>query len=125
MAKILIMAGGTGGHIFPALPVAEILRQHGHEIFWMGTRHGLETKLLPEAALYTIDFAGVRKKGLKMLFTTPMALLRAIAQASKAFKASSQTWCSAWEDIQRCQEVLPLFYMAFPWSSTSKTVSPA
>jgi UDP-N-acetylglucosamine--N-acetylmuramyl-(pentapeptide) pyrophosphoryl-undecaprenol N-acetylglucosamine transferase len=45
------MAGGTGGHIFPALPVAEILRRNGHEIFWMGTRNGLETKLLPAAAL--------------------------------------------------------------------------
>lgn len=87
MAKILIMAGGTGGHIFPALPVAEILRRNGHEIFWMGTRNGLETKLLPEAALYTVDFTGVRKKGLKMLFTTPMALLRAIVQASKVFKS--------------------------------------
>ena len=43
----MILAGGTGGHVYPALAVARALREQGHEVFWMGTRRGLEARVVP------------------------------------------------------------------------------
>ena len=62
---LLIMAGGTGGHIMPGLAIAEAMRARGWAIRWLGTAHGMENRLVPEAgiALDTIAFAGVRGKG--------------------------------------------------------------
>ncbi len=64
-ARILIMAGGTGGHVFPALAVAEALRAEGAEVRWLGTRRGLEARLVPAAgiALETLAVSGLRGKG--------------------------------------------------------------
>lgn len=63
---LLIMAGGTGGHIMPGLAIAETMRARGWAIRWLGTAHGMENRLVPEAgiALDTIAFAGMRGKGL-------------------------------------------------------------
>ncbi|QXP91657.1 undecaprenyldiphospho-muramoylpentapeptide beta-N-acetylglucosaminyltransferase [Methylococcus capsulatus] len=64
--RIVILAGGTGGHVFPALAVAGKLRRAGAEVFWMGTRTGLEARVVP-AAGYPIDWlsvSGIRGKGL-------------------------------------------------------------
>ncbi len=63
---LLIMAGGTGGHIMPGLAIAETMRARGWAIRWLGTAHGMENRLVPEAgiALDTIAFAGLRGKGL-------------------------------------------------------------
>ncbi|WP_126453512.1 undecaprenyldiphospho-muramoylpentapeptide beta-N-acetylglucosaminyltransferase [Sulfuriflexus mobilis] len=63
--RILIMAGGTGGHVFPALAVAEKLRQQGVAVDWLGTQRGLESRLVPAAniPLHTIPISGLRGKG--------------------------------------------------------------
>jgi UDP-N-acetylglucosamine--N-acetylmuramyl-(pentapeptide) pyrophosphoryl-undecaprenol N-acetylglucosamine transferase len=62
---LLIMAGGTGGHIMPGLAIAETMRARGWAVRWLGTSHGMENRLVPEAgiALDTIAFAGLRGKG--------------------------------------------------------------
>ncbi len=62
---LLIMAGGTGGHIMPGLAIAETMRARGWAVRWLGTAHGMENQLVPEAgiALDTIAFAGLRGKG--------------------------------------------------------------
>ncbi|MFM6985275.1 MAG: undecaprenyldiphospho-muramoylpentapeptide beta-N-acetylglucosaminyltransferase [Hydrogenophaga sp.] len=79
----LIMAGGTGGHIFPGLAVAQALRERGWRVHWLGAPGSMESRLVPPRgfALETIDFGGVRGKGLKTLFLLPLKLLRAFWQA--------------------------------------------
>ena len=79
----LIMAGGTGGHIFPGLAVAEELRNRGWTVHWLGTPGSMESRIVPPKgfALETIDFSGVRGKGVKTLVFLPFKLLRAFWQA--------------------------------------------
>ncbi|QIK38380.1 undecaprenyldiphospho-muramoylpentapeptide beta-N-acetylglucosaminyltransferase [Caldichromatium japonicum] len=81
--RIAILAGGTGGHIFPALAVAEMLRQAGAEVFWVGTRAGMEARLVPEQglAIEWIGIEGVRGKGAGAWLKAPMRLGRAVGQA--------------------------------------------
>jgi UDP-N-acetylglucosamine--N-acetylmuramyl-(pentapeptide) pyrophosphoryl-undecaprenol N-acetylglucosamine transferase len=77
------MAGGTGGHIFPGLAVAEALRERGWRVHWLGAPGSMESRIVPPRgfALETIDFGGVRGKGFKTLFLLPLRLLRAFWQA--------------------------------------------
>jgi UDP-N-acetylglucosamine--N-acetylmuramyl-(pentapeptide) pyrophosphoryl-undecaprenol N-acetylglucosamine transferase len=79
----LVMAGGTGGHIFPGLAVAEALRERGWRVHWLGAPGSMESRLVPPRgfSLETIDFGGVRGKGFKTLFLLPLRLLRAFWQA--------------------------------------------
>jgi UDP-N-acetylglucosamine--N-acetylmuramyl-(pentapeptide) pyrophosphoryl-undecaprenol N-acetylglucosamine transferase len=79
----LIMAGGTGGHIFPGLAVAEELRARGWRVHWLGAPGSMEARIVPPQgfALETIDFSGVRGKGLVTLALLPLRLLRAFWQA--------------------------------------------
>lgn len=80
----MIMAGGTGGHIFPALAVAERLRAEGCVVTWMGTRNGLEARLVPAADI-PIDWigaVGVRGKGWWQRLTAPWRILLACVQAA-------------------------------------------
>ncbi len=79
----LVMAGGTGGHIFPGLAVAEALRARGWRVHWLGSPNSMESRLVPPRgfALETIDFGGVRGKGLKTLALLPWRLARAFWQA--------------------------------------------
>lgn len=79
----LVMAGGTGGHIFPGLAVAEALRERGWRVHWLGAPGSMESRLVPPRgfALETIDFGGVRGKGALTLALLPMRLLRAFWQA--------------------------------------------
>jgi UDP-N-acetylglucosamine--N-acetylmuramyl-(pentapeptide) pyrophosphoryl-undecaprenol N-acetylglucosamine transferase len=82
-ARILIMAGGTGGHVFPALAVARELRAGGADVLWLGTRSGLEAEIVPRAgfALATVAIGGLRGKGLLQWLLLPFRLAWAMAQA--------------------------------------------
>ncbi|KRB92327.1 undecaprenyldiphospho-muramoylpentapeptide beta-N-acetylglucosaminyltransferase [Noviherbaspirillum sp. Root189] len=65
--RLMIMAAGTGGHIFPGLAIAETMKARGWEVSWMGTMHGMERDLVPKHGIPmdSIDFAGLRGKGLQ------------------------------------------------------------
>ena len=79
----LVMAGGTGGHIFPGLAVAEALRDKSWRVHWLGGPDSMESRLVPPHgfAFESIDFSGVRGKGLTTLFLLPLRLLRAFWQS--------------------------------------------
>ena len=106
----LVMAGGTGGHIFPGLAVAEALRDEGWRVHWLGGKGSLsnpsmESQLVPPRgfAFETIDFSGVRGKGVVTLAFLPLRLLKAF-----------------WQSIQVLRRVKPQVviglggYIAFP-----------
>lgn len=65
MKRLMIMAAGTGGHIFPGLAIAQTMRARGWQVSWLGTRHGMERELVPQHGIEmdAIDFAGLRGKG--------------------------------------------------------------
>ena len=86
---IMIMAGGTGGHIFPALAVADHLRDNGWNVVWLGVRGGMEERIIP-ARGYTmawVRFAGVRGRGPVAFALLPFNLLVAFWQSARAIFA--------------------------------------
>lgn len=80
---MLIMAGGTGGHVFPALAVARVLRDRRHEVVWLGTRRGIEARLVPADGIPIewIEIEGLRGRGALHWLAAPVKLARAIHQA--------------------------------------------
>ena len=82
---VMIMAGGTGGHVFPALAIAGMLRSQ-REIVWLGTERGIESRLVPAAGypVEWIEVEGLRGKGIGRWLSAPLRLLRAVAQARRA-----------------------------------------
>jgi UDP-N-acetylglucosamine--N-acetylmuramyl-(pentapeptide) pyrophosphoryl-undecaprenol N-acetylglucosamine transferase len=101
----LVMAGGTGGHIFPGLAVAEALRDAGWRVHWLGAPDSMESQLVPPRgfAFETVAFGGVRGKGIQTLALLPLRLLRAFWQS--------------WQVVRRVQPDVVLGlggYITFP-----------
>jgi UDP-N-acetylglucosamine--N-acetylmuramyl-(pentapeptide) pyrophosphoryl-undecaprenol N-acetylglucosamine transferase len=87
-APVMILAGGTGGHIFPGLAVAAALRARGVDVVWLGADGGMETRLVPQHGIEidTIAVKGLRGKGVVTLLGAPLRVLGAIRQASRVLK---------------------------------------
>jgi len=88
---VLIMAGGTGGHVFPALAAARVLRERGFEPVWLGTQRGLEAKLVPQQhiAMEWVSVSGLRGKGLQAWLAAPYRLFVAIRQSLAVMRSRS------------------------------------
>ena len=86
--NVLIMAGGTGGHVFPALACAREFQARGYAVHWLGTPHGIENELVPAAGLplHLIQVSGLRGKGKLSLLKAPFQLVRALFQARKVMR---------------------------------------
>jgi UDP-N-acetylglucosamine--N-acetylmuramyl-(pentapeptide) pyrophosphoryl-undecaprenol N-acetylglucosamine transferase len=80
---ILIMAGGTGGHVFPALALARLLREQSTDVIWLGTERGLESRIIPAEGIpiEKLSIGGLRGKGALAWLAAPFRLSRALVQA--------------------------------------------
>ncbi len=87
---IMIMAGGTGGHVFPALAVAEYLTQQGWRVVWLGAKTGMEATLVPKHGyeMAWVRFSGLRGKGFARALALPANLLVAFWQSARAILAA-------------------------------------
>ena len=83
------MAGGTGGHVFPALAVAQELRDRDVAVTWLGTRRGIEAELVPnhKFPINYIDVEGVRGRGIVTLLKAPFVLIKAIWQSVNVIRS--------------------------------------
>lgn len=86
--KLMIMAGGTGGHVYPALAVADYLLERGHQVVWMGAPDSFEARVIPARGIPMrfISVSGLRGKGPARLLQAPLLLLRALLQALRALR---------------------------------------
>ena len=84
----MMMAAGTGGHVFPALAVAKLLQQQGHQVSWLATPDGMENRLLKDQniPIYQIDIKGVRGNGLIRKISAPFKILKATMSAMRFMK---------------------------------------
>ena len=83
LRPILVMAGGTGGHVYPALAVARALQKESQEVVWLGTSRGLESRVVPAAGIDIewISVKGLRRKGVLAVFIAPFQMVWALMQA--------------------------------------------
>ncbi|MBT8096763.1 MAG: undecaprenyldiphospho-muramoylpentapeptide beta-N-acetylglucosaminyltransferase [Woeseia sp.] len=83
LRPILVMAGGTGGHVYPALAVANALREQSRDVVWLGTRRGIEARVVPAAGIPIewVSVQGLRGKGRLTMLLAPLKLLRALWQS--------------------------------------------
>ncbi|MBD2814134.1 undecaprenyldiphospho-muramoylpentapeptide beta-N-acetylglucosaminyltransferase [Xenorhabdus sp. Flor] len=81
--RLMVMAGGTGGHVFPGLAVAHYLKEQGWDIRWLGTADRMEADLVPkhDINIEFIQISGLRGKGIKALLAAPVRIFKAIRQA--------------------------------------------
>jgi UDP-N-acetylglucosamine--N-acetylmuramyl-(pentapeptide) pyrophosphoryl-undecaprenol N-acetylglucosamine transferase len=86
--RIVIMAGGTGGHVFPALAVAQSLLEKGWRVSWLGTKKGLESRVIPEQGIEIdwLSVSGIRGKGLLAKVSSLLGLLKACLQARRILR---------------------------------------
>jgi len=84
----LVMAGGTGGHVFPALATARVLQRRGYSIVWLGTQRGIESRLVPAAGIPVewLSVSGLRGKGVTAYLMAPVRLAVALFQALRAVR---------------------------------------
>ena len=84
----MVMAGGTGGHVFPALATARVLQKRGYRIVWLGTQRGIEARLVPAAGIPVewLSVSGLRGKGFATLLMAPLRLALALFQALRAVR---------------------------------------
>ncbi len=85
---VMISAGGTGGHVYPGIALANKLQARGAKIHWLGTEQGIEARLLPNQPIefHPIEVKGLRGKGLRRLLTAPFTIIKAIGQARAVFR---------------------------------------
>ena len=86
---LLVMAGGTGGHIFPGIAVAEYLQTQGWDIHWLGTSKRMEASLVPKYGfeISFINIAGIRNKNWQTWLKTPFKIMQSIVQSIKILRA--------------------------------------
>ncbi|MEC5386056.1 undecaprenyldiphospho-muramoylpentapeptide beta-N-acetylglucosaminyltransferase [Uliginosibacterium sp. H3] len=88
MPTLMVMAGGTGGHIYPGIAVAEAMRERGWKIVWLGNPDGMEARLVPQQGyeMAWLNFSALRGKGLMRKLLLPVNLLRGFWQALRAIR---------------------------------------
>ncbi|CKK01976.1 undecaprenyldiphospho-muramoylpentapeptide beta-N-acetylglucosaminyltransferase [Neisseria meningitidis] len=84
----MLMAGGTGGHIFPALAVADSLRARGHHVIWLGSKDSMEERIVPQydILLETLAIKGVRGNGIKRKLMLPFTLYQTVREAQQIIR---------------------------------------
>ena len=89
----MVMAGGTGGHVFPALATARVLQRRGYDIVWLGTQRGIESRLVPAAGIPVewLSVSGLRGKGFAAYLMAPARLAVALFQALRAVRKHRPT----------------------------------
>lgn len=115
VANIMIIAGGTGGHIFPALAVAQHLAAAGHHVSWLGARYGMEAKLVgPHFPIDFVDMEGVRKRGWQAKLLAPWRLVHAVLAARRIIKARQPSVVLAMGGYVAAAGGVAAFFMRVP-----------